>query len=227
MLKNHQLEGVTLTGPKHLDNCYSCAVGKQARHPLVSDPDKPATNKLGLVHMDLMGPFKRPTRQGHTYVLTIIDDCSRYCWVEFLSKSDAFQTFVNWAGRAERTSGCQINRIRSDNGGEFQNKAMASYCAAHHYTQEFTNPYTPQQNGVAERFNRTVMETVRCLLAGANLSSLWWAEALQCAVYMRNRVAHSSTYLNRSPYQSWTGLLPQLHRMHIFGSKCNKSRSSI
>jgi transposase InsO family protein len=148
-------------------------MGKQHRHELTTDEDKPSTKKLELVHMDIMGPFRRPTRQGHRYVLTIIDDHSRYTWLFFLhKKSDAFTEFKNWAALVEKEAGCLIQRIRSDNGGEFKNKVMTAFCTDHHYRQEFTNSYTPQQNGCAERFNRTVMEAVRCLLAAANMSSL-------------------------------------------------------
>jgi hypothetical protein len=78
MISNGQLKGVTLLGPKIVDHCYGCTMGKQHRHNLTLDEDKPATQKLDLIHMDVMGPFKRTTRQGHKYVLTIIDDCSRY-----------------------------------------------------------------------------------------------------------------------------------------------------
>jgi hypothetical protein len=175
MIKHNHLEGVNLVGPYTLDNCYGCAMGKQHREPLVSDDDKPATRKLDLVHMDLMGPFLRPTRGGHNYVLTIIDDYSKFVWAFFLKKkSDAFGDYTKWAAKVERESGCTISRFRTDQGGEFQNKLMTAFCLDHHYTQEFSNAYTPQQNGSAERFNRTCMETVRCLLAAANMSSLWW-----------------------------------------------------
>ena len=220
MLDKGQLSGITIIGPRNLDNCYGCSMGKQHRHHLVSDPDKPATQKLDLIHMDLMGPFPIPTKGGYKYVLTIIDDCSRFCWVILLQKkSDVFLNFLTWSTRIEREAKATISRIRVDNGGEFKNSNMVNLCAQRGYRQEFTNPYTPQQNGVAERYNRTLLDTVRSILTSANVPGHWWGDALQCANYMRNRSSHSSVKRKLSPYHKWSGRPPDVSKMHIFGCR--------
>ena len=220
MLDKGQLAGLTLVGPRQLDNCYGCALGKQHMHSLVTDIDKPTTRRLDLIHMDLMGPFATAKQGGHRYVLTIIDDNSRFCWVEFLhKKSDVYDKFLAWSTRIEREANTTLSRIRVDNGGEFKNARMDALCTSHGYTQEFTNSYTPQQNGVAERYNRALLDTVRSIMSAANVSVKWWGEALQCANYMRNRTSHNSVRKRMSPYQKWTGRKPQIHLMHVFGCR--------
>ena len=201
-------------------------MGKQHRYNLVTDIDKPVTSRLDLIHMDVMGPFPTPTHGGHRYVLTIIDDNSRYCSIFFLhKKSDVFDTFLTWLKATEREMKTSLSRIRVDNGGEFKNSRMTALCADRGYRQEFTNSYTPQQNGVAERYNRTLLDTVRSLLTSANLPVHWWGEAAQCANYMRNRASHSSVRKKMSPYQKWTGRRPQIDRMHIFGCRVTVLKS--
>ena len=220
MLDKGQLQGVTVVGPRSLTNCYGCIMGKQHRHDLVTDRDKPVTSKLDLIHMDVMGPFRTATHGGHLYVLTIIDDNSRYCWLFVLhKKSDVFDHFVTWMKATEREMNRTLSPIRVDNGGEFQNSRMSRLCADRGYQQKFTNSYTPQQNGVAERYNRTLLDTARSLLAASNLGVTWWGEAAQCANYMRNRASHSSVRKQMSPYQKWTGRRPAVDRMHIFGCR--------
>ena len=102
MLDKGKLKGVTLLAKRVLDNCYGCHMGKQHRHSLVTDVDKPVTSLLDLIHMDIMGPFPIPTQGGHK-VLTIIDDNSRFCWIYFLHKKcDVFDCFVVWMKATER-----------------------------------------------------------------------------------------------------------------------------
>jgi hypothetical protein len=152
--------------------------------------------------------------------MTILDDNSRFCWL-FLLKSKAgkevFSTFQAWAKKVERESGERIFRIRTDGGKEFHNKSFKAFCSERGYRQEFTNTDSPQQNGLSERQNWTLMSTMRSLLAASNLSEYWWGEALKTACYMRNRSSHSSLPKKMTPLQAWSGRLPKLDKMHTFG----------
>jgi hypothetical protein len=219
MVDKNLLEGVKVKGRK-LSNCFGCAMGKHKRHVMKTDIDKPSTKKLDLVHMDLMGPFRMKTRHGEQWVMTIIDDFSRFCWI-FLLKTktgkEVFDVFKKWARSVERESGEKLFRVRSDGGKEFKNRLMGQFCSENAYKQEFTNTDSPQQNGLSERQNWTLMSTMRSLLAASNLSEYWWGEALKAACYMRNRSSHSSLPNKISPLQAWCNRLPQLHKMHAFG----------
>jgi transposase InsO family protein len=144
MLSKKQLEGVTVKGNKELTPCYGCAMGKQKRHVLKTDTDKPTTRKLELIHLDIMGPFRTPTREGHVYVLTVIDDYSRFCWIfPMVHKREAAELFTAWVGQSKREFGKKLWRIRSDNGKEFKNDYLTTFCSQNFYHQEFTNAYTP------------------------------------------------------------------------------------
>jgi hypothetical protein len=130
---------------------------------------------------------------------------------------EVFSTFQKWALRVERESGEKLSRIRSDGGKEFSNNLFLSYCTENGCKQEFTNTDSPQQNGVSERHNWTLLSTMRSLLAASRLSEFLWGEALKTACYMRNRSSHSSLPDKRSPLQAWSGRLPKIDGMHPFG----------
>jgi hypothetical protein len=205
MVDHEQLEGVTIKGPRSLNNCFGCAMGKHKRHIMKTDQDKPATKKLDLIHMDLMGPFRKKTRGGHQWILSIIDDSTRYCWVHLLKSKKSQEVFAiikEWVMQVERESEVKMFRIRSDGGKEFKNKLMRELCVQNGYTQEFTNTESSQQNEVSERHNWTLMSTMRSLLASSNMSEYWWGEAIKAACYMRNRSSHSSLVHKISPYQA-------------------------
>ncbi len=108
--------------------------------------------------------------------------------------------------------------LRSDNGAEFTNKAFDSYLRKHGIVRQLTVPYTPQQNGVAERFNRTLVEMAKCMLNGANLDETLWAEALYTAAYLRNR-SPTKALPNSTPYEEFCGSKPKVSHLKVFGSK--------
>ena len=121
-------------------------------------------------------------------MLTIIDDFSRKVWAFFLKqKSDVFSTFKEWKIMIEKKTSKQIKRLRTDNGLEFCSKEFNNLCKAEGTVRHLTVPGTPQQNGVAERMNRTIMEKVRCMISNAKLDKSFWAEAASTACYLINR----------------------------------------
>jgi transposase InsO family protein len=130
---------------------------------------------LDLVHVDLHGPMKTPTMSGAKYFLLLVDDFSRKMWVYFLNKkSDCFSKFVAWKYLVEKQTGKQVKALRSDNGGEFVSTQFKELCKREGIHRKYTTPYTPQQNGVVERRNRTVMEMERCMVHNQNVPYQYW-----------------------------------------------------
>ena len=107
---------------------------------------------LGLIHTDLCDFKSIPTRGGRNYFITFIDDCSKFCYVYLIkNKDEAFEMFKTYKAEVENQLDKKIKIIRSDRGGEYESTAFADFCANHGIIHQTTAPYTPQQNGVAER----------------------------------------------------------------------------
>ena len=133
------------------------------------------------------------------------------------TKAECFTTFKQYKKWIENLTEKKIKILRTDNGGEYLSKAFMTYLTEHGIIHQTTVPYTPQQNGTAERLNRTLMQTVRSLLEHANLPQEFWAEALQTATYLRNRIPKTSLD-NKTPFEVFHGTKPSLAHIRIFGS---------
>jgi len=172
---------------------------------------------LDLFHADLCGQIRPKTLGGKNYFLLIVDDNTRYMWIELLTtKDEAFKCFKRVMALAETEQGGRLRAFRSDRGGEFNSIEFKEYCDEHgvkHYT---TTPYTPQQNGVVERRNRTVVEMARCLLKSKGVPGEFWGEAVTTAVYLLNR-APTSSLRGKTPYEAWYNRKPKVHHLHTFG----------
>ncbi|CAA0816671.1 cysteine-rich RLK (RECEPTOR-like protein kinase) 8 [Striga hermonthica] len=139
--------------------CEQCLLGKQKRVSFITTGRAPKTEKLELVHTDLWGPSPVTSLGGPMYYMTFIDDCTRKVWVYFLKrKSEAFDAFRRWRALVEKETGLEVKCLRSDNGGEYNSEAIKEYCADHGIRMQKMVPGTPQQNGIAERMNRTLNE---------------------------------------------------------------------
>lgn len=114
--------------------------------------------------------------------------------------------------------GFKPKKFNSDRGGEYTNAVLKKYFDTEGIEYQFTSPYTPELNGIAERKNRTLVEMTRCMLCDANLPNNFWGEAAMTANYLQNRTITSST--NKTPYELWHGRRPQIKSLAIFGSKC-------
>ena len=114
--------------------------------------------------------------------------------------------------------GLKLNKFRSDGGGEYISTRFLDFCAARGIEKQLTVPYTPQQNGVAERMNRTLMEMARSMLNHANCAKTFWAEAVATAAYLRNRCP-TSTFQGATPYERWYREKPNVDNLRVFG--CN------
>jgi transposase InsO family protein len=172
------------------DRVYSaCQAGKQvgAHHPHknIMMTDRP----LELLHMDLFGPIAYISIDGSNYCLVIVDDYSRFTWVLFLQdKSQTQETLKGFLRRAQNEFGLRIKKIRSDNGMEFKNSQIEGFLEEDDIKHEFSSPYTPQQNGVVERKNRTLLDMARTMLDEYKTSVRFWAEAINTACYSINRL---------------------------------------
>jgi transposase InsO family protein len=145
--------------------CDGCALGKHHRTPFPQMSAYCAQESLELAHGDLCGPITPSTPGGKSYFLLIVDDYSRYMWLELLAtKYEALSYFKKIKVAAEVESGRRLKVFRTDRGGEFVSNAFADYCKEHGIKRNTTTPYTPQQNGVVERRNQTIVEMARCLL---------------------------------------------------------------
>ena len=150
--------------------CEDHVYGKQSRWPFPTSREWRASKPLELVHADINGPMQTKSLGGNSYLLLFTDDHTRMNWVYFLiNKSYALENFKNFRVLVENQRGYHIKHLRIDRGGEFLSNDFKSYCVEHGIHRELTAPYTPQQNSVTERKNRSIVEMARSLLKGKEL----------------------------------------------------------
>ena len=217
LVREDMVNGLTCDMTKDISVCEPCAEGKHHREKFPTSGGKRSNLLLGLVHSDVCGKMSTQSLGGCEYFLTLIDDKTRYTWVYILKRKDqVFKQFLEWKALAENSTGQKLKVLRSDNGGEYTSKEFESYLRQEGIRHELTTPKCPEQNGVAERMNRTIVETARCMLAEAKLPRSFWAEAVSTAVYLRNR-SPTSAVKGMTPYQSLTGEKPEVNLLIVFG----------
>ncbi|MCQ7691360.1 DDE-type integrase/transposase/recombinase, partial [Salmonella enterica] len=203
------------TGP--LDFCEHCIFGKQKRVSFNSPTVHKTKGTLDYIHSDLWGPAHVQSKGGARYMLTFIDDYSRKVWVYFLKhKNDVFLTFKQWKALIEKQTGKQIKRLRTDNGMEFCEGDFDEFCKNEGIVRHRTVRMTPQQNGVAERMNRTLLERARCMISNAGLTKDFWVEAINMACYVGN-CAPSAALNFKTPEEVWSGTPTDYSDLKIFG----------
>jgi transposase InsO family protein len=170
--------------------------------------------------MALFGPTTYRSIGGNIYYLVIVDDYSRYTWVFFLhDKShtcDIFKTFVR---RAENEFELKLKKMRSDNGSELKNTNVEEFCDEKRIKHEFSTTYTPEQNGIVERKNRTLIEMARSMLDEYKVSDSFWAEAINTACHASNRL-YCHRFFNKTPYELLNGRKPNISYFQVFCCKC-------
>lgn len=197
--------------------CEGCLMGKQNRHPFPKKSLSESSQPLDIIHSDVCGPMKVASIGGSRYFITFIDDYTKYFSVYMMkNKDEALQKFKDFSLLVENQFGSKIKKIRSDNGGEYINEEFDIYLKKCGISRNKTIPYTPQQNGVAERANRTLMELLRSMLYFAGLPKKFWAEALATAVYLKNR-SPTSCFHGETPYQRWWKKKPEVGHLKVFG----------
>jgi hypothetical protein len=131
-------------------------------------------------------------------------------------KSEAFEIFKNFKALVEKESGCIIQCLRSDMGGEYTSHDFNEFCNTQGIKRQLTAAYTPQQNGVSERKNRTLLNIVISLLSCKNVPKRFWPEALKWATYVMNR-SPTVSVKNITPEEAWSGIKPSVHHFRVFG----------
>src|ERR1700722_18946751 len=176
-----------------------------------------ALKPCDLIHSDVCGPMSVTSNGGARYFVTFIDDYSRFIVVNLMkSKAEVIQHFMTYRAWSENVTGNRIKILRSDNGGEFISKEFDSLLTKHGIARQTSPPYTPEHNGVAERANRTIVESARSMLHGAKLTLSYWGEAVMTAVYVRNRCP-SKVVVNKTPFEAWSGEPPSVGHLRVFG----------
>jgi hypothetical protein len=209
---------VTSSDRSLLTHCEPCVMGKQHCDPvpLKADPVSRATVPLLRVCVDLNGPHSAAL-DGSKYMMLIVDDYSRFTVaVGLASKDQAFAAFQHYVAMAEALHNRKVCWLRSDNGGEFMSTAFSDWLRERGIQRERTVPYTPSQNGVVERMNRTVMEAARAVLTAAQLPNSFWMLAALAAVYTGNRCP-TTTLDKMTPFEAWRGKKPHIGHIRIFG----------
>ncbi|GJV71153.1 putative ribonuclease H-like domain-containing protein [Tanacetum coccineum] len=197
--------------------CVACQKGKQHRASCKTKIVISISQPLQMLHMDLFGPTFVKSLMKKMYCLVVTDDYSRFSWVFFLATKDEtseiLKTFITGI---ENLIDLKVKVIRCDNGTEFKNKVMNQFCEMKGIKREFSVARTPQQNGVAERKNKTLIEAARTMLADSKLLTTFWAEVVNTACYVQNRVLVIKPH-NKTPYELFLGRKPALSFMRPFG----------
>ena len=200
-----------------IHQCEGCVLGKTHQTPQTHSSTNPATQLLELVHSDVCGPMSVCSKKGHSYFITFIDDYSRFVCVFIVTyKSEVMQCFVEYKTWVESRTGKLIKTLRCDNGGEYSSKEFDRFLTQHGIVKQNTAPYKPQQNGVAERFNRTLVESARAMVYHSGLSKSYWSDAVKVAAYIRNRVPNPSV-TGTTPFELFYGRKPDLSHLRVFG----------
>ncbi|GJS14583.1 putative ribonuclease H-like domain-containing protein [Tanacetum coccineum] len=199
-------------------NCVACNKGKQHKASYkaitaVSTISEP----LQLLHMDLFGPTSIRSIDHKHYSLVVTDDFSRFSWVFFLgTKDETFYILRDFITFVENQLTKKVKAIRCDNGTEFKNSNLIELCGSKGIKRDYSVARTPQQNGVAERKNRTLIEAARTMLADSKLPTMFWTEAVSTACYVLNRVLVTRPH-NKTPYELLSGKVPNISHLKPFG----------
>nr|GFC77598.1 putative ribonuclease H-like domain-containing protein [Tanacetum cinerariifolium] len=168
--------------------CPSCEQRKSKKASHTPKPVQNSRQRLHLLHMDSCGPMRISSINGKRYVLVIVDDYSRYTWVQFhRSKDEAPEVIKTFLKRITVLLQSPVIIIRADNGTEFKNQVLKEYFDSVGIFHHVSSIRTPQQNEVVERRNRSLVEAARTMLIFSRASLFLWAEAIATACFTQNR----------------------------------------
>lgn len=202
--------------------CEGCLQGKQTRLPFRNCVDKRTTRPLERIHTDVWGPVTPCSWDGKRYYVSFIDDYTHFTIVYLMKeKLEVFEKFRDYEARVTAHVGQRVSILRCDNGGEYLSKNLKDFCRHKGIHIEYTVPYSPEQNGVAERMNRTLLDKARSMIHGQGLAKYLWGEAVLTAVYLTNRSPTSSLkneMKNLTPAEMWYRKKPDISKLRIFGA---------
>lgn len=219
MQRNEIVSGISVSSQHFKDaassTCTTCVQSKQTRASFSSSTPR-NTSTLDLLHTDVCGPLPVPSLSGARYFVTVLDDASKLSIVKpVVHKSDVSAAVQSIINMLETRTGKRVKTVRSDRGGEYLSASFQEYCQKQGIVHQTSSPYAPEQNGSAERLNRTLMERVRAMLLDSGLSKGLWAEALVTANYVRNRSSVSAH--SKTPWEHMFGSKPDVSHLRVFG----------
>jgi hypothetical protein len=222
MVHDHSCTGLVVakTETKGTDLCKACLEGRMIRssHPVRESPRK--VEPFEVIHSDICGPFEVLSAGHAKYFVSFIDEYSRYVWIYTLKKKSEFiQCFKDFNEFVKVQYRTKIMKIHSDYGGEYRSNEFQTMIRSLGIVPEYSVPATPQQNGIAERMNRTLVEKVRCMLFSSGVPVSFWGEALVYSVHIVNRIPCKAN-MDVSPYNKLYDEVPDLSRLRVFGSHC-------
>nr|GFA74571.1 retrovirus-related Pol polyprotein from transposon TNT 1-94 [Tanacetum cinerariifolium] len=202
---------------------HICPLCEQGKSKIASHPPKPVPNsrqRLHLFHTDLCGPMRIASINERRYVLVIVDDYSRYTWVHFLrSKDEAPEVIKMFLKRIIVLLQSSVIIIRIDNGTEFKNQVLKEYFDNVGISHQVSYVRSPQQNGVVERRNRTLVEATRTMLIFSRAPLFLWVKAIATACFTQNRsIIHHR--FNKTPHELINGRKLNISLLHVFGALC-------
>nr|GEU58844.1 putative ribonuclease H-like domain-containing protein [Tanacetum cinerariifolium] len=208
LVKGNLVRGLPTKVFENDNTCVACKKGKQHRASCKTKPISSVNQPLQRLRMDLFGPTFVKSLNKKSYCLVVTDDYSRFTWVFFLATKDETSPILKTYNTGlENKLNLMVKLIISDNGIEFKNNDLNQFCGMKGIKREFGVPRTPQQNGIAERKNRTLIEAAKTMLADSLLPISFWAKAVNTACYVQNRVLVTKPQ-NKTPYELLHGRTP-------------------
>lgn len=220
LIRNDMVQGIHLKPDDFKadkqDSCEPCIMSKHHRAAFPISTSE-STKPLQMLHMDLCGPMPVTSRGGSRYIATFLDDYSKLSVVRPIArKSDNATVVQEVLQMLETQSNERVRTVRTDNGTEYVNATLQDYFKSKGILHQTTVPYNPEQNGAAERLNRTIIERVRAMLVEAGLPPELWAEAAVTANYIRLRSPIANK--TKTPWELFFGRKPDVSNLRVFGS---------
>ena len=203
---------------EHKTHCIPCLKGKTTREPISKKSTVENPKVLHRVFSDVCGPLDIEGYQKCRYFVTLIDGYSHYMRVQPIrSKDEAPRVLMDWMTRSEVETGEKVNQLRTDGGGEYMGAEFQTYLKRKGVHHEVTNAGTPQENGVAERMNRTILEMTRSMLLESALPKSYWTFAVSYTQEVLNRLPSRALTMDITPYEAYFGKKPSVEHLRIFG----------
>ncbi|CAL8170379.1 unnamed protein product [Prunus armeniaca] len=199
--------------------CHHCLEGKLAKLPF-HYPAAKSVNPLEVIHSDVWGPSPTISVEGFKYYVSFVDECTRFTWIfPMFNKAEVYSIFVNFHAYLVTQFSASLKVFQSDGGGEYLSHKFQHYLLARGIIHHKSCPYTPEQNGLAERKHRHILETAITLLQTAHLPPKFWFHACATSVYLINRMPCKTLHF-KSPYFLLFGSAPAINHLRVFGCAC-------
>lgn len=200
---------------QEVEFCEPCVNGKMKRFPFGT---RTRSNRvLEIIHTDVCGPITPNTYDGYRYFVTFIDDFSNFTVVYLIKeKGEVFEKFREFVSMTESKFNSKVSKLRCDNGGEYVSHDFRKFGQDKGIIFDYTVPYTPQQNGKAERKNRSLVERSRAILEESGVPKEFWGEVIRFVNYVMNR-GTSTSLVGVTPAELWYGKKPDVSNLRVFG----------